>query len=62
MASEIIEEFDIYGGGSEEEENRACEELEKMQELFGDHNEYYGAAGSSAIIRFGSFSMIRYIV
>ena len=24
--------------------------------------EYYGAAGSSAIIRFGSFSMIRYIV
>ena len=24
--------------------------------------EYYGAAGSSAIIRFSSFSMIRYIV
>ena len=28
----------MYGGGPEEEENRACEELEKMQELFGDHN------------------------
>ena len=27
-----------------------------------DGIEYYGAAGSSAIIRFGSFSMIRYIV
>lgn len=38
VASEIIEEFDMYGGGPEEEENRACEELEKMQELFGDHN------------------------
>lgn len=33
VASEIIEEFDMYGGGPEEEENRACEELEKMQEL-----------------------------
>ena len=31
VASEIIEEFDMYGGGPEEEENRACEELEKMQ-------------------------------
>ena len=38
VASEIIEEFDMYGGGPEEEENRACEKLEKMQELFGDHN------------------------
>lgn len=38
VASEIIEEFDMYGGGPEEEENRACEELEKMQELFEDHN------------------------
>lgn len=28
----------MYGGGPEEEENRACEELEKMQELFEDHN------------------------
>ena len=36
VASEIIEEFDMYGGGPEEEENRACEKLEKMQELFGD--------------------------
>ena len=38
VASEIIEEFDTYGGGPEEKENRACEKLEKMQELFGDHN------------------------
>ena len=30
VASEIIEEFDMYGGGLEEEENRACEELEKI--------------------------------
>lgn len=28
----------LYQEGSEEEENRACEELEKMQELFEDHN------------------------
>lgn len=28
----------LYQEGPEEEENRACEELEKMQELFGDHN------------------------
>lgn len=28
----------MYGGGPEEEENRACEELEKMQELFEDYN------------------------
>ena len=30
--------------------------------LRDEQDEYYGAAGSSAIIRFGSFSMIRYIV
>ena len=30
VTSEIIEEFDMYGGGLEEEENRACEELQKI--------------------------------
>lgn len=37
VASEIIEEFNMYGGGPEEEENRAYEELEKMQKLFEDN-------------------------
>lgn len=36
VASEIIEEFNMYGGGPEEE-NRAYEELEKMQKLFEDN-------------------------
>ena len=32
-ASEIIDEFNEYGGGPEEEEEIACDELEKMTEL-----------------------------
>ena len=32
-ASEIIDEFNEYGGGPEEEEEIACDELEKMMEL-----------------------------
>lgn len=38
VAAGIIEEFDMYGGGPEEKETRACEELEKMQKLFADNN------------------------
>lgn len=33
-ASDIIEEFDMYGGGPEEEEDQVYETLENMQELF----------------------------
>ena len=32
-ASEIIDEFNEYGGGPEEEEEMACDELEKMMEI-----------------------------
>lgn len=32
-ASEIIDEFNEYGGGPEEEEEIACDELEKMMEI-----------------------------
>lgn len=32
-ASEIIVEFNEYGGGPEEEEEIACDELEKMMEI-----------------------------
>ena len=32
-ASEILDEFNEYGGGPEEEEEIACDELEKMTEL-----------------------------
>ena len=38
-ASEIIGEFDMYGGGPESEEEEACHELEAMVKLFEENNE-----------------------
>ena len=63
LATDLWYENEFYFIQNVELRNRIITEFKAIRFAYKLYEgEYYGAAGSSAIIRFGSFSMIRYIV